>query len=196
MNVGSREFQDERIFSAPLIRLRHLIEKAGSPTYMKSLTLALLLLAPPAAVAADITPAAIVGSMNEARAQAHLPPLREDGRLDAAAAERMRDMEEQGYWAHQSPDGRSPFVWLLPHGYSFRSAGENLACGFETNELLMAGWMESKGHRENILSPDYADCGVAVIDGSTTGRASGKSIVVMFGRTMISAPVTISRSRP
>jgi len=191
MNVGSREFQMSVFFLRPssafgtFSPLRRgegsRIEKAGSPTYMKSLTLALLLLAPPAAVAA--------------RAQAHLPPLREDGRLDAAAAERMRDMEEQGYWAHQSPDGRSPFVWLLPHGYSFRSAGENLACGFETNELLMAGWMESKGHRENILSPDYADCGVAVIDGSTTGRASGKSIVVMFGRTMISAPVTISRSR-
>ena len=162
---------------------------------MDRLTLALLLLIPPAAVAAEITPGAVVDSMNAYRAQAHLPPLREDSRLDAAAAERMRDMEEQGYWAHESPEGRSPFVWLLPHGYAFRSAGENLACGFETNELLMTGWMESKGHRENILSSDYLDCGVAVIDGATTGRGSGKSIVVMFGRTMINVPETISRNR-
>ncbi|MEO6259253.1 MAG: CAP domain-containing protein [Thermoanaerobaculia bacterium] len=163
---------------------------------MKRLILALLLLPASAAVAADITPAAVIESMNAYRAEAHLPPLREDSRLDAVAADRMRDMEEREYWAHESPDGRSPFVWLLPNGYTYRNAGENLACGFETNELLMTGWMESKGHRENILSPDYADCGVAVIDGATTGRAAGKSIVVMFGRSMsgINVPVTTSRS--
>lgn len=146
-------------------------------------------------MAADITPSAIIQSMNEYRVKAHLPPLREDSRLDGAAADRMRDMEELGYWAHQSPDGRSPFVWLAPHAYLFRNAGENLACGFETNELLMTGWMESRGHRENILSPDFADCGVAVIDGSTTGRAAGKSIVVLFGRAALSDSATTSRSR-
>lgn len=165
------------------------------PYPMKRLTLALLLLSPTVLPASEITATAIVASMNAYRAQAHLPPLREDARLDAAAAERMRDMEEQGYWAHESPDGRSPFVWLLPSGYVFRSAGENLACGFETNEFLMTGWMGSKGHRENILSPDFADCGIAVIDGSTTGRATGKSIVVLFGRPALSAPATIFRIR-
>ena len=145
--------------------------------------------------ASEITAGAIVDSMNASRAQAHLPPLREDSRLDAAAAERMRDMEENGYWAHESPDGRPPFVWLVPSGYLFREAGENLACGFETNELLMTGWMDSKGHRDNILSPDYADCGIAVIDGATTGRATGKSIVVMFGRPAVSDSATTSRIR-
>ncbi len=42
--------------------------------------------------------------------------------------------------------------------------------------------MESDGHRANILAPEYDDCGIAIIDGSTKGRANGKSIVVMFGR--------------
>jgi uncharacterized protein YkwD len=42
--------------------------------------------------------------------------------------------------------------------------------------------MESHGHRENILSPQYEDCGIAIIDGATTGRATGKSIVVLFGK--------------
>ena len=45
--------------------------------------------------------------------------------------------------------------------------------------------MESPGHRDNILSPLYMDCGVAIIDGSTKGRATGKSIVVLFGRPMV-----------
>lgn len=150
---------------------------------IKRLTLLLLVVAAPA-FAVDITPASVIAAMNEQRAQLGLRPLREDPRLDAAAADRMRDMEDLGYWAHEAPDGRSPFLWLRPHKYAFRFAGENLAAGFESLELLMGGWMESKGHRENILSADYEDCGVAVIDGGTVGRIAGKSVVVMFGTAM------------
>lgn len=150
---------------------------------IKRLILLLLVVAAPV-LAEDITPASIVAAMNEQRAQLGLRPLREDPRLDAAAADRMRDMEEIGYWAHESPDGRSPFLWLRPHKYLYRFAGENLAAGFESLELLIGGWMESKGHRENILSPDYEDCGIAIIDGGTVRRAAGKSVVVMFGTAM------------
>src|SRR5437763_8998021 len=100
--------------------------------------------------ASDITSASVVAAMNEQRAQFGLRPLREDPRLDAAAADRMRDMEELSYWGHESPDGRSPFMWLAPRHYRYRFAGENLAAGFETMELLIDGWMGSKGHRENI----------------------------------------------
>jgi uncharacterized protein YkwD len=145
--------------------------------------LSLLLLVATPALASDITRASVVAAMNEYRAEHNLPPLREDLRLDAAAADRMHDMEDQGYWAHESPDGRSPFTWLAPHGYDFHYAGENLACGFETTELLVAGWMESPGHRDNILSPHFEDCGIAIIDGLTMRRGAGKSIVVMFGET-------------
>jgi len=147
---------------------------------MKRLLILLVLAATPA-FASDITRASVVAAMNEYRAEHHLPPLREDVRLDAAAGDRMRDMEDQGYWAHESPDGRSPFTWLAPHGYDFHYAGENLATGFETTELLMDGWMESPGHRENILSPHFEDCGIAIIEGLTMRRGLGKSIVVMFG---------------
>lgn len=133
----------------------------------------------------DITRDSVIAQMNRARAEAGLGPLRDDYRLDGAAEDRIKDMEDLGYWAHVSPDGRAPFVWLKPHGYNFSNAGENLAAGFETAEVLMDSWMESPGHRENILSPLYMDCGVAIIDGSTKGRATGKSIVVLFGRPMV-----------
>jgi len=149
---------------------------------MKRFLPLLLLIATPA-LASDITRASVVAAMNEYRAEQHLPPLREDARLDAAAGDRMRDMEDLGYWAHESPDGRTPFIWLAPNGYQFHYAGENLACGYETTELLVAGWMESPGHRANILSPHFEDCGIAIIDGRTTRRGYGKSIVVMFGAT-------------
>jgi uncharacterized protein YkwD len=145
--------------------------------------LALLLLVATPALASDITRASVVAAMNVYRAEHNLPLLREDLRLDAAAEDRMRDMEDQGYWAHESPDGRSPFTWLAPHGYEIHYAGENLATGFETTELLLDGWMESRGHRDNILSPHFEDCGIAIIDGMTMRRGTGKSIVVMFGAT-------------
>jgi uncharacterized protein YkwD len=150
---------------------------------MKRSLLLLLVFAATPAFASDITRASVVAAMNEYRAEHHLLPLREDARLDAAAGDRMRDMEDQAYWAHESPDGRSPFTWLVPNGYAFHYAGENLATGFETTELLVEGWMESSGHRANILSPRFEDCGIAIIDGLTMRRGAGKSIVVMFGAT-------------
>ncbi|HEY2091749.1 MAG TPA: CAP domain-containing protein [Thermoanaerobaculia bacterium] len=133
--------------------------------------------------ATEITPDTVLTEMNAYRAKDGLAPLRFDPRLMLAADDRMHDMEDLQYWSHDAPDGRTPFVWLKPHGYEFRFAGENLATGFETTEVLVQGWMESPGHRANIMSPDYDDVGIAVIDGSTTHRATGKSIVVMFGRT-------------
>jgi uncharacterized protein YkwD len=129
----------------------------------------------------EITAANVLRLMNDYRASEGLAPLHSDERLDLAAADRMHNMEEESYWSHQSPRGESPFQWLDRHAYHYRSAGENLAYGFETARLLVQSWMESSGHRANILSSDYEHCGIAIIDGSTLGPASGKSIVVMFG---------------
>jgi uncharacterized protein YkwD len=129
----------------------------------------------------EITVANVLRLMNEYRAQAGLLPLNEDALLDQAAADRMRHMEDESFWSHESPDGLSPFHWLSERQYGYRTAGENLATGFETARLLVQSWMESRGHRANILSADYEDCGIAIIDGSTLGPATGKSIVVMFG---------------
>ena len=162
----------------------------------KALVLIIAILAATAAFAGDITPASVVREMNVRRAAFDLPPLREDARLDRAADDRVTDMEEQGYWAHVSPQGRQPFEWIRPRGYEYQYAGENLASGFDTVEVLLDAWMESKGHRANILSPMYRDCGVAVIEGATTGRASGKSIVVMFGRDRDDKPVETSVLAP
>lgn len=154
--------------------------------FLSALAVTLAALAPPSVQAVEpgrleITRATVLEAMNRYRAERNLPALRGDQRLDLAAEDRMRDMEEIGYWSHESPEGRSPFFWLALRGYRFGFAGENLAKGFETAEVLVDSWMESKGHRENIMSANYADCGIAIIEGSTTGKASGKSIVVLFG---------------
>ncbi|HUP62677.1 MAG TPA: CAP domain-containing protein [Thermoanaerobaculia bacterium] len=129
----------------------------------------------------QITRERVIELMNAYRAEVGLPPLREDARLNKAAEDRMRDMEDQAYWSHESPAGVSPFAWITARGYSYNAAAENLATGFETAGLLVASWMESPGHRASILSPDFHDCGIAIIDGATTGPSTGRSVVVLFG---------------
>jgi uncharacterized protein YkwD len=150
------------------------------------LTALLLTLAAASRVFADqsseITADNILLQMNEERAQFGLAPLVLNERLAQAATDRMRDMEEGGWWSHESPEGRSPFIWLSVRDYNYEFAGENLAAGFETTRILVDSWMESPGHRDNILNANYQECGIAIIDGSTVRPAVGKSIVVMFGK--------------
>ncbi len=154
---------------------------------MKRLTLLLLLaLTAFAAHAGDpsdeITAENVIRLMNVHRATEGLSPLVAEPRLSRAAGDRMRHMEEEAFWSHESPEGVTPFVWVRARAYDFQAAGENLAAGFETANLLVESWMESPGHRANIMSPDFEDCGIAIIEGSTRGPAVGKSIVVMFGK--------------
>ena len=154
---------------------------------MKRLLLAMWVIVACPLFAADdnsITTQNVLYLMNAYRAQQELPPLHLDARLNAAAESRMRDMEDGGWWSHESPEGVSPFTWI-PVDYDYVYAAENLAAGFDTARFLVQSWMESPGHRANILGVQYADCGIAIIDGSTKGPSMGKSIVVMFGRRKV-----------
>ena len=130
----------------------------------------------------DISAQSVLEQMNFYRAVQGLPPLTLDPRLMIAADDRMRKMEEEKYWAHQSPEGVGPFAGLVTRGYDHSHAGENLANGFETAEVLVTAWMESPGHRANILNDNFVHAGIAIIEGSTLGRMTGKSVVVLFAR--------------
>ena len=152
---------------------------------MKRALVAILILLAGAVLAEEpqeITAENVVALMNAQRMEHGLGPLKTDPRLIRAAEDRMKDMEDGGWWGHESPEGRSPFVWLNVQAYDYQYAGENLAAGFETANVLVSSWMESPGHRANILNADFDDCGIAIIEGSTVRPASGKSVVVMFGR--------------
>ena len=139
----------------------------------------------------EINTANVAARMNDYRAEAGLPPLRVDPSLTAAAEARMREMADGEWWGHQAPDGTPPFA-AIPIDYDYAFAAENLAAGFDTVGLLVQSWMESPGHRANIMGAQYADCGIAILDGSTQGPALGKSIVVLFGRRKVSM-VTVKR---
>jgi uncharacterized protein YkwD len=126
-----------------------------------------------------IGPAAaeVVRLVNVARAAAGCGVLRVDSRLTTAARLHSEDMARQGYFSHTSLDGRTPWDRMEAQGYAAGS-GENIAAGHATAAAVMDGWMNSPGHRANIL--DCASRAIGV--GLGYGGAYGTYWTQDFGR--------------
>lgn len=129
----------------------------------------------------DVGLGSLLHAMNEQRVRRGLPPLHRNVRLDAAAADRIRDMFEFRYFDHIAPDGTEPFVWVRQRGYRYATVGENLATGQRAARQVVEQWMASPGHRANILG-NFHDTGIAIASGSPTGRSRGYTFVAMYGR--------------
>jgi uncharacterized protein YkwD len=123
----------------------------------------------------------LFAAMNAQRQRRGLRPLHRSIRLEAAAADRVRDMFAQRYFDHVAPDGTEPFVWARQRGYSYAALGENLAAGQRRAQDAVEQWMRSPGHRANIMG-DFEDTGIAVAPGSPTWRSDGYTFVVLYGR--------------
>jgi hypothetical protein len=121
------------------------------------------------AYGSDINAATIFNLTNQQRLANGLPALHMDGRLNSSATYKAADMFTYNYWAHVSPSGVQPWFWFNQAGYSYSYAGENLAKDFDTSSGVMDGWMNSPGHRANILNPNYTDVGFAVENGTLVG---------------------------
>lgn len=118
---------------------------------------------------------------NKARQQNGLPPLTYNQQLASAAEMKAQNMFAYNYWAHISPSGVTPWVFIQNAGYSYVFAGENLARGFTNANDAMNAWLASPSHRENVLSPHYQDVGFAVEQGTLTGEKNTVLIVEEFG---------------
>jgi uncharacterized protein YkwD len=129
----------------------------------------------------DASRGSLLHAMNEERARRGLPPLRRNVRLDEAAADRIRDMFERGYFDHVAPDGTQPFTWVRHRGYRYSAVGENLATGQRGARRVVEQWMGSAGHRANVLG-NFEDAGIAIASGSPLGRSRGHTFVAMYGR--------------
>ncbi|CAM5343878.1 RNA polymerase sigma factor OS=Streptomyces glaucescens OX=1907 GN=SGLAU_30880 PE=3 SV=1 [Streptomyces glaucescens] len=104
--------------------------------------------------------------MNEERAAAGCAPLTEDPQLNQAAQGHSEDMAARGFFDHTNPDGADPGRRTTAAGYAWSTYGENIARGQQTPEAVMESWMNSPGHRANILNCSFEDIGVGVHDGS------------------------------
>jgi len=132
-------------------------------------------------VEASITSTDLLNDTNNERQKGGEQPLHYSEQLAAAAFLKAQDMFRQQYWAHTAPDGTTPWHWFAQAGYNYASAGENLAKNFTSTDTVIAAWMASQKHRENILNTDFKDVGFAVMDGMLDGRQT-TIIVALYGQ--------------
>lgn len=107
--------------------------------------------------------------VNKQRTDNGLKALKVDSNLQKVAKEKANDMIKNNYFAHNSPTYGSPFDMMKKFGISYKSAGENLA-GNSTGKRAVDAWMNSEGHRANILNSSFNYTGVAVVESSKYGR--------------------------
>ena len=116
--------------------------------------------------------AEVVRLVNIERKKAGLSELKHNWELSRVARYKSEDMRDKGYFSHTSPTYGSPFQMMKSFGISYRTAGENIAKGQTTPAAVVKGWMNSPGHRANILNSSFTEIGV--------GYASGNYWTQMF----------------
>lgn len=105
----------------------------------------------------------VIRLVNAERAQRGLVPLTENWELSRVARWKSQDMKDARYFSHTSPTYGTPFQMIRAFGLSYRSAGENIAMGYATPAAVVEGWMNSAGHRANILNASYTQIGVGYV---------------------------------
>lgn len=116
---------------------------------------------------ANLTVSGILSETNRHRAAAGLPPLTLNSTLSRAADTKVADMFTLQYFEHEAPDGTGPAELVTTTGYDFIRVGENLALGnFASDADLVQAWMDSPGHRANILHVGYTEIGLSASSGT------------------------------
>ena len=105
----------------------------------------------------------VVRLVNEIRQQNGLKPLTENWELSRVARYKSQDMLDNRYFSHTSPTYGSPFQMIKAFGLSYRTAGENIAKGYAAPQAVVNGWMNSSGHRANILNVSYTQIGIGYV---------------------------------
>ena len=131
--------------------------------------------------ASTLTRFGVIFQTNSQRAENGLLPLSENALLNSAAAAKLQDMFFGQYFAHVAADGTDAAKFASEAGFEFLIIGENLALGnFENDAALVQVWMDSPGHRANILHPKYLGIGAAVGRGMFEGRQTWLAVQI-FG---------------
>lgn len=106
--------------------------------------------------------------VNSERAKQGLKPLKLSSELTSIANTKAKDMANNNYFSHQSPTYGSPFQMLQKFGVSYKTAGENIAAGQNSAQQVMQDWMNSSGHRANILNANYTELGVGYVNAKSS----------------------------
>jgi hypothetical protein len=125
---------------------------------------------------------------NNQRVAGGLGSLALNGKLNQAAQAKANDMVTRDYWSHNTPDGNPPWVFITSAGYDYKTAGENLAYGFDSSSDTVAGWMASPGHKANIMNTSYVDVGFGIAN-SEDYQGTGPETVVV---AMYASPAAVA----
>lgn len=112
---------------------------------------------------------AILKLVNQERQKAGVPALKLSSKLTEVANTKAKDMADKNYFSHESPTYGSPFEMLKKFGVNYSYAGENIAAGQKNAEEVMNSWMNSSGHKANILNKNYTELGVGFYRGGQYG---------------------------
>lgn len=133
---------------------------------------------------AAVLPGVLTELTNREREAYDAPELQVNELLTQAAELKAQDMAEKGYFAHTSPEGRTPWYWLGQVGYKYSSAGENLAVNFYDSEDVDQAWMNSPAHKANIIKKEYTEIGIGVARGVYKGENT-IFVAQFFGKPLI-----------
>ena len=133
-------------------------------------------------ISGNIDQKKLIELTNKEREKSGLPFLVENEALNQAAGQKAQNMFEENYWAHFAPSGKTPWDFILSAGYRFSFAGENLAKNFYSSDEVVAAWLASPTHRDNLLNPNYQDIGIVVAQGVLNGQQT-TLVVQEFGTT-------------
>jgi uncharacterized protein YkwD len=148
-----------------------MIKKLKTKYLLESIAFAFVFLAVAAPVlASEITAKKVIELVNIERQKMNLVPLSESEALFRVAERKAADMLAKDYFAHTSPEGKTPWSFYEKEKYDYRYAGENLAINFVSAEKQMDAWMKSETHKKNILSDKFSEIGVAVAEGKINGQ--------------------------
>jgi hypothetical protein len=162
-------FREVSVTSILVIAIVLLSASIGSKLYIKNTNMT-----------AEVLPSVLVDLANMDRASNGEPSLTRNLTLDAAAKLKAEDMATSQYFAHTSPSGITPWHWFNKVGYYFTYAGENLAIDFTESVDVERAWLASPKHKENIMSNNFTEIGIATAEGYYNGSKT-TYVVQMFG---------------
>lgn len=138
--------------------------------------------------ATEMSISELLANTNAQRAQNGAAALALNSQLTSAAQAKANDMIARNYWAHNTPDGKEPWVFFDAAGYKYFKAGENLAYGFSTSDAAVTGWMNSPSHRENLLDTAFTEVGFGFANGQNYNNSGPETVVVAeYGRPQVLA---------
>lgn len=139
------------------------------------------------AYATNMSRSDLFAAANASRAAAGLAAFNLNGLLNNSAQAKAQHMADNNYWAHVAPDGTQPWYFFSAAGYSYSSAGENLAYGFDNGYAVNQGWMNSPGHRANILG-SYVDVGFGIVNAPNFQGGQQTIVVAHYGNPSYTPP--------